>query len=102
MAFRAVQLTLVANTATACVVLGDGTGTTFKNVGGTVQDPLPIIIKNEDGAAVVWWGGSNAVDATHGQSIPAGGSVPMNVYGNDLPWVFSTGTPVVSVVCGRQ
>lgn len=102
MAFRAVQLTLTADTPTPTLVLGSGSGTTFKNIQGTLQDPLPVSIKNEDGTAVVWWGGSD-VDSTNGQSIAPGGTIVMNLYNpSEIPYVWSTGTPIVSVTCGRQ
>ena len=103
MALSVRQITLVASTATPLLVLGTGTGTTFKNVGGTVTDPLPVSIKNEDSAATVWIGGSDVTN-TKGQSIPPGGTMTMNLYGNpvDLPYAFSTGTPIVSVMAGRQ
>lgn len=104
MAFRSVQLTLVASTPTPCLVLGtpSESNTVFGNIKGTLQDPVPVIIKNEDAAAIVWWGGPS-VSATYGQSIPPGGSVTMNLYGEqEIPYVFSTGTPIVSVTCGRQ
>jgi hypothetical protein len=101
-AFSCRQITLVASTATPCLVAGTGTGTTFVNIVGNLQDPLPVSIKNEDASAVVWWGGSD-VSATKGQSIAAGSSVTMNLYGaSEIPYVFSTGTPIVSVLCGRQ
>lgn len=99
MAFKAIQLT--GGAAQAALVLGTGAAQ-FKNIKGTLQDPLPVSIKNEDATAVVWWGGSD-VSATKGQSIPAGGTVIMNLYNeSEIPYVFSTGTPVISVVCGRQ
>ena len=102
MAFSCRQLTLVGSTPTITLVRGSGSGTTFKNIEGSLQDPLPLSIKNEDGSAVVWWGGSD-VDSTHGQSIPPGGTVVMNVYNpSEIPYVWSSGTPIVSVVCGRQ
>lgn len=102
MALSARQLTLVASTPTKTIVGGDGTGTTFKNVAGTVSDPLPLEIKNEDATAVVWVGGPD-VSATKGQSLPAGQTFTANVYGtSDIPFVFSTGTPIVSVLLGRQ
>jgi hypothetical protein len=101
-ALSARQITLVASTATPLLVAGTGTGTTFRNTAGNVQDPLPIQVKNEDAAAVVWIGGPD-VNATHGQSLNAGQSVIMNVYGtSEIPYAFSTGTPIVSVLAGRQ
>jgi hypothetical protein len=102
MAFKAIQLTLTASTATACIVVGSGAAQFPNGLNGAAYDPIPVSIKNEDAAATVWWGGSN-VDSTHGQSIPPGGSVPMNLYGpNEVPYVWSTGTPIVSVLLGRQ
>lgn len=104
MAIKARQVTLTANTPQACLVQGTGAGFTFTNIKGTLQDPLPVVIKNEDQntGIVVWWGGSD-VDSTHGQSLQPGESVPMALYNEtEIPYVWSTGTPVVSVVCGRQ
>ena len=96
------QLTLVANTATPALVFGDGTGTTFKNINGTLQDPIPVIIKNEDATAIVYVGGPD-VSATKGQSIAAGSTFTANLYGSsEIPYVFSVGTPIVSVLLGRQ
>jgi hypothetical protein len=101
MGFKAIQLTLLASTPTATIVKGSG-ATQFLNAFGSNSDPVPVSIKNEDASAVVWWGGPN-VDATHGQSIAAGAEVQMNLYGeSEVPYVFSTGTPVVSVLLGRQ
>lgn len=105
MALSARQITLVASTPTPCLVLGTGSGSTFKNINkGTVQDPLPVVVKNEDAntGIVVWIGGSD-VSATNGMSLQPGESLPMALYNDtEIPYVFSTGTPVVSVLCGRQ
>lgn len=102
MAFSGRQVTLTASTPQACLVKGTGSGFTFKNILGTVVDPIPISIKNEDGTAIVYWGGSD-VDNTHGQTINPGQVVQMNVYNeSEIPYVWSTGTPIVSVVAGRQ
>lgn len=103
MALRARQVTLVASTATPLLVAGDGKGFTFTNLGGTVSDPLPISIKNEDATATVWIGGDD-VSAHRGQSLAAGAVSIMNFYGNpvDIPYAWSTGTPNVSVMVGRQ
>lgn len=100
MAFKAIQLTTGA--AQAALVKGSGAGQ-FLNVAGTLQDPLPVSIKNEDATNPMYWGGPD-VSATKGQSIPAGGTVVMNLYGeSEIPWLFSaSGTPVASIVCGRQ
>jgi hypothetical protein len=100
MALSARQITLVASTPTPLLVLGAGTGTTFKNISGTVTDLLPVQVKNEDATAVVWIGGPD-VSATKGQSLNPGQAMTMNVYG-DIPYAFSTGVPIVSVLLGRQ
>lgn len=100
MAFKAIQL--VAGAAQAAIVQGAGAAQ-FVNapVKGTLQDPIPVSIKNEDATATMWWGGPD-VSATKGQSIAPGATVVMNVYGaSEIPWVFGTGG-TFSVVCGRQ
>jgi hypothetical protein len=101
MALSARQITLVTSTATPLLVQGSGAGTTFKNIAGTTVDPLPVSLKNEDASVVIWIGGPD-VSATNGQSLNPGQSTVMNVYSNDLPYAFSTGTPIVSVMVGRQ
>lgn len=101
MALKARQITLVTSTATPLVVKGS-TGTQFVNAFGGVQDPIPYSIKNEDAAITVWIGGPD-VDATHGQSLAAGQSMQFNLYGDsEVPYAFAVGTPIVSVLAGRQ
>lgn len=98
MGFKAIQLT--AGAAQACLVQGSGAGQ-FKNISGTVQDPLPVSIKNEDPAVTMWWGGPD-VSATKGQSIAPGATVVMNLYNDsEIPWLFAA-SGTFSVVCGRQ
>src|SRR5215467_6716090 len=103
MGLSARQITLVTSTATALLVVGSGSGTTFKNISGTTQDPLPVSVKNEDASIVVWLGGSD-VSATNGQSLNPGQTILMNLYGTpvDIPYAFAVGTPKVSVLVGRQ
>jgi hypothetical protein len=99
MAFKAVQITLVANTATPLLVQGT-TGTRFlEPFNGTVSDPIPCQFMVTSGT--VFWGGPD-VDATHGFPLVANSPVVSNLYGTEIPYVFSTGTPVVYVVLGRQ
>lgn len=100
MGFAARQITLVASTATPLLVQGT-TGTKFSQLVGSVTGPVPCQIKNEDASAVVWIGGSD-VSATKGQSLNAGQTLPLNLYGSDVPYAFSTGTPIVSVLLGQQ
>lgn len=98
MTIKAVQFAIAQNTATLVVPLSS-----FPNLQPSLQDPLPVEIKNEDTTAVVWWGGPD-VTSIKGQSITAGNVAIMNLYGNDLPWVYTTASsnPIVSIVVGRQ
>ena len=96
MALSAVQVTLVTMTATPLL-----TKTLFPNVIGAAMDPIPLIVKNEDAVITVWIGGPN-VDSTHGQSLTPGSSIPMALYSNDVPYAWASGTPIVSVLAGRQ
>lgn len=103
MAFKCIQLTLVTETATPTIVRGSGANEFLNGPwNGSVTDAIPVSIKNEDGATTVYWGGDD-VDDTHGQSIAPGTSVVMNLYGgSEIPYVWADGTPIVSVLLGRQ
>jgi hypothetical protein len=101
MALSARQITLPANTPTNLFVLGNGTGFTFKVTRGTVSDPMPVTVKNEDPSLILWIGGPD-VSPTNGQSLAPGQTFTVNMYGGDMPWGFSTGSPIVSVLAGRQ
>lgn len=104
MAFSARQISVIGAAAAVPALVQGTTGTQFKIVPaqGTLQDPIPVILKNEDTVNTCYWGGSDC-DATHGQSIPPLGTVPMNLYGaSEIPYLFAATTLVVSVVCGRQ
>lgn len=100
MAFKAIQLT--AGAAQAAIVQGAGAGQFSPGLSqGTLQDPVPVSIKNEDAALIMWWGGPD-VSATKGQSIAPGATVVMNLFGtSEVPWVFGTGG-TFSVLLGRQ
>lgn len=98
MAFKAVQITLAASTATPLLVEGTS-GTEFANITGTVTDPIPCMFFCTSGT--VFWGGPN-LDNTTGVPLPANTPVQLNLYGGDIPYVWSSGTPVVYVVCGQQ
>jgi hypothetical protein len=52
-------------------------------------------------SGTVYLGGSD-VDATHGFLMSANTPYVFNIYSNDIPYAFSTGTPVVYVLVGRQ
>ncbi len=98
-AFSARQITLVASTPTPLLVQGT-TGTDFNNIDGNLQDPLPVQFMITSGT--VYWGGPD-VSATKGFPMVANSPVIANCYGSsEIPYVFSTGTPTVYVVVGRQ
>jgi hypothetical protein len=108
MALSARQITLVASTITPLLVFGTGTGTTFKSISGSVQDPLPVRLRNQDASVTIWIGGPD-VSASLGTSLKAGETMTMNLYGgsspsvtSEIPYAFSTGTPVIEVLLGRQ
>ena len=97
MPLKCVQITLATTTATPLL-----TAALFPNIQGAAADPIPLIVKNEDGALTIYIGGPN-VDATHGQTLTAGSSIPMALYNSDVPYAFApSGTPIVSVLAGRQ
>lgn len=98
MAFNTAQITLAASTITPLLVQGT-TGTKFENITGNAQDPVPVQFMITTGT--VYWGGPN-VSASNGFLMVANVPVVMNVYSNDLPYVFSAGTPTVYVAVGRQ
>ena len=91
----------MASTATPLLVVGT-TGTKFPNITGAVTDPVPVQIKNEDAALTAWIGGPD-VSASKGQSLGPGVVMTFNLYGDlEIPYAFSTGTPIVSVLVARQ
>lgn len=102
MAFKSHHITLVASTSTALLVKGNGSGTTFKNVVGHVADPIPVQVRNEDSTLTCYIGGPD-VSASNGRSLAPGEIFTANLYGEEeIPYVFSTGTAILSVLCGRQ
>jgi hypothetical protein len=102
MAFSARQITLVTGTATPLLVLGSGSGSTFKTVAGTIQDPLPVLITNLDAVITIYIGGSD-VSGTAGVPLAAGQSLTLSLYGSsEIPYAYATGTPKIAVLVGRQ
>jgi hypothetical protein len=70
---------------------------------GTFNDPLPIIIENQDATNSVTLGGSGVTAGGAGTILVAGASITRNVAGNDSEYVIANaGTPKVSVQPGRQ
>ena len=69
---------------------------------GTFNDPLPIIIANQDATNAVTLCGVGGA-ATVGTILIAGASITRNVVGNDSEYVIANaGTPKVSVQPGTQ
>lgn len=102
MAFSSKQITLVTSTITPLLVKGSGSGTTFKNITGSLSDPLPVLVRNLDATVTIWIGGSD-VSATNGYELLAGESLALSLYGeSEIPNAFAVGTPKLSVLCGRQ
>lgn len=102
MAFSARQITLVASTATPVLVKGTPAANTtvFRAITGSLQDPLPVAIQITTGTVYI---GGPDVDATHGMLIQPNVPLEFALYGeSEIPYVFSTGTPVVQVLVGRQ
>ena len=99
MAFNTASITLVASTATALLVQGGGANQ-FKNISGTLQDPLPVIIVNTSATATFIGGsGVTATGFPLIQNVP----VVMALYGpSEVPYAFSAGTPTINVLVGRQ
>jgi hypothetical protein len=80
--------------------MGNSTQQIF--MAGTVNDPVPIVIMNNDSANPIYVGPFN-VTSTSGVKIPAGGSITRNVVGNDSEFAISTGGTVNTLVeVGRQ
>lgn len=70
---------------------------------GTPNDPVPIIIENQDATNSVTLGGSGVSIGGNGTILDAGASITRNVVGNDSEYVIANaGSPVVSVQPGRQ
>ena len=94
----AINSTRISVTTTAITLLPSAT---FK-LTGDLQDPLPVIIRNEDTTNPVVIGGPG-VTATTGMTLAAGQSLPMAIYGNDFPSaIVAVTTVTVSVLVGRQ
>jgi hypothetical protein len=98
MALSARQITLVASTITPLLVQGT-TGTQFRVITGAAPDPLPVMIQITTGTVYV---GGPDVSATNGLLLQPNVPMVFALYGNDIPYAFSTGTPVVQVMVGRQ
>lgn len=70
---------------------------------GTLNDPVPIIITNQDATNPVYLGGMDVTGPTNGTPLAAGESITRNVVGNDSEFVAGNGNSVeVSVQVGRQ
>ena len=79
---------------------GNATAQIF--LAGTFNDPVPILIENQDATNPVYLGPSTVTSST-GTKLGAGASITRNVVGNDSEYAISTGgTVVVAVETGRQ
>lgn len=78
-------------------------GVTSVYMAGTENDPLPIIITNQDATNPCYLGGSGVTGPTNGTPLAAGASITRNVVGNDSEYVAGDGNAVdVSLEVGRQ
>lgn len=101
MAFSSRVVTVGAASATPLLVLGTGSGTTFKNIQGTLQDPLPVIVTNT-GAATLFIGGSDVTNV-NGFPLAQNQSLPMALYNpSEIPYAYSVAGTTVPVLVGRQ
>jgi hypothetical protein len=100
-AFQTAQITLVGSaTAVPALVQGSSAGQ-FTRITGNLQDPLPVQIIQLTGTQTYW--GGPGVTATTGFPLVANSPVIMALYGeNEIPYLYSTGTPTIYVVVGRQ
>ena len=102
MSLSARQITLSDSAATPLLVEGI-TGTEFRNIEGSLQDPLPLLLQNLDNTIDIWIGGED-VSTTKGWLLVPGASIPMQLFGSsEIPYaIAASGTPVIAVLVGRQ
>jgi hypothetical protein len=94
---------VATNAVTAVPLLVQGSGASqFKNIAGSIQDPLPIIIQNNS-AILIYIGGPD-VTTSNGFPLAAGQSLPMALYGtSEIPYaIAASATPSISILAGRQ
>lgn len=68
---------------------------------GTPNDPVPIVVENEDPSNPVYLGDSAVTTGTGVELLPLS-SLSFNVIGNDSLYAISGGSVVVGVMAGRQ
>jgi hypothetical protein len=74
----------------------------LNNMYGTLQDPLPILLQNVDSSNTVYIGGPGVTSST-GYPLAPGGSIPLSLYGSDIPIAISiAGDPAIVILAGRQ
>lgn len=97
MAFKATQVTVTATSTAVSALAG------YTNTGGTVTDPIPILITNTDTTNYLYVGGVGVTDAT-GTPIYPQTSQALNCYGpSEIPYIYSpVGNIVVAILVGRQ
>lgn len=105
---HSVQIPTSTTTAVALVVQGPGAGgtdTTFKNVTGSIGDPLPILVTNTAAATDVVYVGGPSVTTSTGTPIQPLAALPFSFVGTDATQLYaiaSAGTPSVAVFAERQ
>lgn len=101
MPFLSAQVTPAADTPTILMVKGTGDDQ-FNNIGGTIQDPTPVRIKNLDDAILVYIGGP---DVTVDDGYPLGPAefIDLRLLSGDVVYALAaSGTPLVGIFAGRQ
>ena len=108
MGVHSVQISVTTGAAVPLMVFGPGAGgadTTFKNISGTVGDPLPVLVTNLAAATDVVYVGDQTVTTSTGTPIQPLASLPFNFVGSDAHhlWaIASGGNTSVAVLALRQ
>lgn len=94
MALKSTQVS-ITGLATAVSAL-----TGFAN-NSTAADPVAVLITNTDTTNFLYVGGPGVTDAT-GTPIYPQTQLPLLIYSNDIPFLYSPNTLTVSIMCSRQ
>ena len=98
MAFRSAQVTVSATTPTPLLPTNR-----FPTLGGTLADPIPVIVQNTDAAITVFIGGPD-VSLTNGFQLLKGAQITVSIEAKTaVPYaIAASGSPVVAVLATRQ
>lgn len=70
--------------------------------GGTINDPVPAIITNQDASVSAYLGGAGVTSAA-GYELKAGASITVSIIPTDVLYaVTASGTVRLDVLAGRQ